>query len=93
LLPFVAFDGRDEALAKSARQIVDKCLTARNSVDRDVAPQTLVVAARSGDRKFFGRLIKELRASKDQQDRFSNVGACCLSARRCYEVRVGAGVE
>ena len=88
LLPFVAIDGRDEALAKSARQIADKWLAARSSVDRDVAPQALVVAARYGDRGFFDRLVKELRASKDQQDRFSIVAA--LAAFRDADIMKSA---
>ena len=75
LVPFVAIDGRDEELVRSARQVADKWLMDRNSVDRDVAPQALIVAARYGDRKFFDRLVRELRASKDQRDRLNLVGA------------------
>jgi alanyl aminopeptidase len=75
LVPFVAIDGRDEQLARTARQIAEEWLTNRNSVDRDVAPQALLVAARYGDRKLFDRLVKELRGSKEQLDRFIIIGA------------------
>jgi cytosol alanyl aminopeptidase len=69
LVPFVAIDGRDEELARAARQLADRWLVDRNSVDREVAPYALLVAARYGDRTFFDSLVKELRRSEDQQDR------------------------
>ncbi|MFN0169211.1 MAG: M1 family metallopeptidase, partial [Bryobacteraceae bacterium] len=70
LVPFVAIEGRDEELARAARRLADRWLVDRSSVHRDVAPLALLVAARYGDRRFFDRLVSELRRSGVQRDRY-----------------------
>ncbi len=69
LLPFVATYGEDANLAKEARSLADGWLKDHNSLEADITPSVLYVAAYNGDRELFDAMVKNLRETKVQRER------------------------
>jgi cytosol alanyl aminopeptidase len=71
IVPFVAADGQDSVLARQAQALADRWLNDHTGVDRDMIDGVLSVAAASGDRAFFDRLLNELANTSDEGQRRS----------------------
>lgn len=69
LLPLVAVWGEDHQLAAEARQLAQRWLADRNSVDPEIVEPSLTVAARTGDQALFKKLQQALASTNDHQQR------------------------
>jgi aminopeptidase N len=65
----------DKELIAGAKQLADKWLADRASVDPNMAGAVLQIAAQHGDRAYFDRLLAELRKVTDRRDRNQIVDA------------------
>jgi len=75
IVPLVAVWGNGRDLAEPARQLAEKWLTDRKSVDPDIANSVLTVSARTGDEAFFKQLVAALPATQDRHQRELIFGA------------------
>src|SRR5205823_11793363 len=69
IVPLVAVWGGDQPLAAEARQLAERWLADRNSLDPDTVEPVLTVAARTGDRALFDHLVAALSSTQDRQQR------------------------
>lgn len=75
LLPLLAIVGQDAALRAQGARLARAWFDDRRAVDPDLAGTALSVAAWSGDRALFDRLVVEFRQTKNQRERIYIVGA------------------
>jgi alanyl aminopeptidase len=75
LLPLVAITGEDAELRTEASRLAAAWLEDRRAVDPDLAGSVLSVAAWSGDRALFDKLVTEIRRTKTQRERIPIVSA------------------
>jgi len=75
LVPFVAREGRDQALIDEARQLAREWLKDHSAVDAGQVGSVLSVAAMAGDRSFFDALVAALESERDHQSRQAIFGA------------------
>jgi cytosol alanyl aminopeptidase len=73
LVPFVA--RYDATLAAEARKLADEWLENRKGVDADMLRPVLATAAYRGDRALFDALLRELKKTRDLQQRSAIIGA------------------
>ncbi|GAO02430.1 M1 family metallopeptidase [Anaeromyxobacter sp. PSR-1] len=69
LLPRVAGEGEDPALAGEAARLARRWLADRRSVPAEAAWPALEVAARTGDAALFDRILAAARGARDRTDR------------------------
>ena len=69
LVAFVANEGDEPALVADAMRLAKAWLKDRGSVDADVVPEVLDVAARHGDMELFQTFLAEARRTKDRRER------------------------
>ncbi|MDQ2712899.1 MAG: ERAP1-like C-terminal domain-containing protein [Acidobacteriota bacterium] len=75
LLPAVAVDGHDEALAKQARELTDKWFENRNAIDPNLTSAVLDTAAAFGDKALADHFLAEFKKTSDRQERGQIVNA------------------
>ena len=69
IVPLVAVWGNGRELAAEARQLAEKWLADRKSVDPDIVYSVLTVSAQTGDEAFFKLLLAALPGTQDRQQR------------------------
>ncbi len=69
LVPAIATYGGDEELAKPGRELAEKWLQDRNSVDPNMVTAVLDTAAYYGDKALFEKFLAQYKESKDRQER------------------------
>jgi aminopeptidase N len=69
LVPFVAEQGTNKALAREARALAAGWLKNRRGVDPDLVPAVLSLAARTSGKALFKQLLAEAGRTKDVQER------------------------
>lgn len=69
MLPFVARDGKDRALAAEAKALAGKWLTNRTGARPDLVSPVLRVAAAEADQRWFDRCVAAARKARDANDR------------------------
>ncbi len=69
LVPFVAVYGDDADLKAKADELARAWLKDHSSLDREVAPEVLEVAARNGDAALFDQLLAAAKKSNESQER------------------------
>jgi alanyl aminopeptidase len=90
IVPLVAVWGGDQTLSAEARQLAERWLADKNSLDPDIVEPVLTVAARTGDRTLFDRLVAALPGTQDRHQRELIVDA--LGAFRDPEI-ARAGIQ
>jgi aminopeptidase N len=69
LVPWVALEGRDDALKAGARALADAWLAGRKRAPLDVVRPALVVAAHGGDAALFDRFVAAAESTDDRERR------------------------
>jgi aminopeptidase N len=69
LVPFVAVEGGDAALAAEARRLALAWLGDRSALRGETVPAVLASAVATGDRAIFGRVVDEAQRTGDRRER------------------------
>jgi alanyl aminopeptidase len=88
LLSLLAHTGEDPAFVATAKQMADKWLADKKSIDPDLVGLVLGVAARHGNRALWDRLWTAAKAEKERKERGQLIGA--MSGFRDPEIVKGA---